>query len=88
MTKKQLFTTHQMNMCVRLVSDDYGTVIMEVVRYMSETRVHCPHCRRKFKTEASLENMSKGSTETAIFHDILGEDVLLNRHVSFRSRQI
>ena len=77
-----------MNNHLTLVSDDYDTIIMEVVRYMNETRVHCPHCRRKFKTEASLENMSKGSTETAICHDILGEDVLLNGHVSFRSRQI
>jgi hypothetical protein len=37
-----------------LVSNDYDLIITELISYLSNTRLSCPSCRLKFKTEASL----------------------------------
>ena len=42
-----------------LVSDEYDVIILELVEYMRNIRLCCPHCCRKFKTEATLQKHLK-----------------------------
>ena len=42
-----------------LVSDEYDVIILEIIEYMRNVRLCCPHCNRKFKTEQALSNHLK-----------------------------
>ena len=53
--KNQFLRTYKLNGFKTLVSDDYDTVIYEILNYMGETRVACLYCNRKFKSEETLE---------------------------------
>ena len=39
-----------------LVSDSYAKIFIELLDYISNTRIHCQHCNRKFKNNATLQN--------------------------------
>ena len=39
-----------------LVSDDYDRIILEIVNYFANVRLCCPHCKKRFKTQETLEN--------------------------------
>lgn len=38
-----------------LVTSDYDQTIKEVIEYMQNVRLVCPHCPKKFKSEATLD---------------------------------
>ena len=38
-----------------MVSDDYDAILLELFRYFQDTRLQCPHCPKRFKTEKSLD---------------------------------
>ena len=42
-----------------LVSDDYDRILLEIVQYFSQVRLCCPHCRKRFKSQATLDNHLK-----------------------------
>jgi prophage antirepressor-like protein len=48
-----------------IVSNNYDDIIFELITYMSETRVQCPNCSRKFKSVQSLGHHTRG------FHRII-----------------
>ena len=39
-----------------LVSDDYDRIVLEIVNYFANVRLCCPHCKKRFKTQETLEN--------------------------------
>ena len=43
-----------------IVSNNYDDIIFELITYMSETRVQCPNCSRKFKSVQSLGHHTRG----------------------------
>jgi prophage antirepressor-like protein len=38
-----------------LVCDEYDVILIELVKYFGNTRLRCPHCCKKFKTNGSLQ---------------------------------
>lgn len=42
-----------------LVSDEYDVVVLELVNYFNSTRLCCPHCCKRFKTEQTLSEHLK-----------------------------
>ena len=38
-----------------LVSGEYDLILIELVKYFENTRLRCPHCCKKFKTNGSLQ---------------------------------
>jgi hypothetical protein len=39
-----------------LITNDYNECIYQIIEYMRDVRIKCPHCCRKFKTNNSLNN--------------------------------
>jgi prophage antirepressor-like protein len=48
-----------------IVSNNYDDIIFEIITYMSDVRIQCPNCSRKFKTVQSLGHHTRG------FHRII-----------------
>ena len=42
-----------------LVSAEYGLILLEIIEYMRDVRICCPHCSGKFKTNETLESHLK-----------------------------
>lgn len=53
--QKKLLRRYEQNNFKTLVSNDYNRVIVEILNYLAQTRIACLYCKRKFKTEESLE---------------------------------
>ena len=42
-----------------LISNDYNSIICEIIEYMSNVRIKCQHCEMKFKSTKSIANHYK-----------------------------
>ena len=47
------------NNYLTIVSNDYDEIILEVMKYMLNIQLLCIHCRKRFKTQASLDIHNK-----------------------------
>ena len=50
----KMLKSYRHNNFLVMVSDPYDDLVFSIVQFMSQTRVCCPDCARKFKSEESL----------------------------------
>jgi prophage antirepressor-like protein len=51
-----IHTEYRINNFKVLVSNSYDEIIIEIIKYMHEVRVQCPHCAGRFRTRKTLAN--------------------------------
>jgi prophage antirepressor-like protein len=54
--QKLMEQKYKLNGFKTLISNDYNECIFQIIEYMRDVRIKCPHCCGKFKTNNSLNN--------------------------------
>ena len=69
-TKQQAYLTHLRRQNYKImVSNNYDLILMQLIEYFRDIRIHCEHCVKKFKNESTL------ATHKRIFHRITNPEL-------------
>ena len=54
-SQKETLATYARNNFKTMLTNNYDDIVVSIIDYMADTRICCPYCQRKFKTEQSLQ---------------------------------